>query len=440
MARKAGRRSHWLNNRWWRLAIGEWIAITLSFVAVVVLFCLFFIRRHTVEYHFQHGFAVADPEFVGSALALANPVLIGGNKIELLNNGDGYFPAMLEAIQSAHQTINFEGFIFYSDDTGRKFRDALSQRAKDGIEVRVLLDGIGSGWRLKNSDVKMMREAGCKFAYYHPTHSWRVDRTNRRSHRRVLVVDGRLGFTGGVGFADKWSGNAQDPKHWRDVHLRIEGPLVAELQAAFQEHWIKTFEEAITGAAQFPKLSEAGSLKAEVVTSRSFSMAPVPLVQAVSFTAATKTIWITNSYCTPTEDQVNQLTEAAKRGVDVRLLLPGPNNDQPLTKSAGRTAYGELLKGGVKIWEYQPTMIHEKCMVIDGLFSMLGSSNLDARSSEINEELDVVVYDPGFGKQMESMFQEDLGRAREYTLDEFKKRSLWERATEWMSVPFRSQL
>jgi len=440
MARKAGRRSHWLNNRWWRLAIGEWIAITLSFVAVVVLFCLFFIRRHTVEYHFQHGFAVADPEFVGSALALANPVLIGGNKIELLNNGDQYFPAMLEAIQSARQTINFEGFIFYSDDTGRKFRDALSQRAKDGIEVRVLLDGIGSGWRLKNSDVKMMREAGCKFTYYHPTHSWRVDRTNRRSHRRVLVVDGRLGFTGGVGFADKWSGNAQDPKHWRDVHLRIEGPLVAELQAAFQEHWIKTFEEAITGAGQFPQLKEAGNLKAQLVTSRSFSMAPVPLVQAVSFTAATKTIWITNSYCTPTEDQVNQLTGAARRGVDVRLLLTGPNNDQPLTKSAGRTAYGKLLKGGVKISEYQPTMIHEKCMVIDGLFSMLGSSNLDARSSEINEELDVVIYDAGFGKQMESMFQGDLKRAREYTLDDFNKRSMWERTTEWLSVPFRSQL
>jgi len=440
MPKKRYRRAHWLNNQLWRLAIGEWIALTLTFLTLVLLFCLFFIRRHTVEYHFEHRFSVADPEFVGSALALANPVLVGGNKIELLNNGDNYFPAMLEAMRAARKSINFEAYIFFSDETGRQFRDVLCQRASEGIEVRVLLDGIGSGWRLNNSDVKMMKKCGCKFAYYHPTHSWRVDRTNRRSHRRILVVDGKVGFTGGVGFADKWSGNAQDPKHWRDVQARIEGPLVAEMQASFQEHWVKTYEEALTGSAQFPTLTGAGDLKAQIVASRSFSMAAVPLAQAVAFTAAKSRIWITNSYCTPTPDQVEQLVKAVQRGVDVRMLLPGPNNDQPLTKSAGRTAYGKLLAGGVKMFEYQPTMIHIKSMVIDGLFSMFGSSNLDARSSAINEELDVVVYDSGFGQQMESMFEQDLKQAKEYTLEDFKKRSLWERVTEWLAVPFRSQL
>jgi len=169
-------------------------------------------------------------------------------------------------------------------------------------------------------------------------------------------------------------------------------------------------------------------------------MAEVPLIQAVSFTAATKRISITNSYCTPTDDQVEQLVGAVHRGVDVRLLLPGPNNDQPLTKSAGRTSYGKLLAGGVKIFEYQPTMIHEKCMVIDGLFSMIGSSNLDARSSAINEELDIVVYDAEFGRRMERMFQDDLKLSKEYTLEDFKRRSLWERITEWLAFPFRSQL
>ena len=440
MVRRKQPHRHWLNNRWWKLAVGEWIALTLTFLTLVLLFCLFFIRRHTLEYHLGHAFSVADPEFIGSALALADPTLVSGNKIELLSNGDQYFPAMLDAMRSARQTINFEAFILYSDDVGRQFRDTLCARAHDGIQVRVLLDGIGSGWRLNNSDVNMMKQAGCKFAYYHPVHSWRVDRTNRRSHRRILVVDGKIGFTGGVGFADKWSGNAQDPKHWRDVHLRIEGPLVANLQAAFQEHWVKTYAEPLGGAGQFPGLSPAGELKAQTVTSRSFSMAPVPLVQAVSFAAATKRIWITNSYCTPTTDQVQQLVNAAARGVDVELLLPGLNNDQPLTKSAGRTAYGELLSGGVKIFEYQPTMIHEKCMVVDGLFSMLGSSNLDGRSSEINEELDVVVYDEGFGRQMEGMFQNDLRRSREYTVEDFRKRSLSERLVEWLTIPFRSQL
>lgn len=436
---KRTRFSALLHDRVWRLMIKEWIALTLAFIGVVLIFCLFFIRRHTLPYHFEHTFAVSDPEFIGSALGMGDPVWVPGNKIDLLQNGDEYFPTMLKAIHAAKKTINFESYILYSDSVGTQFRDALSERARAGIEVRVLLDGIGSGWSLNNSDVKMMQKAGCKFSYYHPTHSLRIDRTNRRSHRRILVVDGKIGFTGAVGFAEKWSGHAQDAQHWRDMQAQIEGPLVAKLQSAFQEHWLKTFGEALSGAGQFPLQNSAGDLKAQIVTSRSFSMAPVPLIQAIAFTAATKRIWITNAYCTPTDDQVEQLVKAVERQVDVRLLLPGPNNDQPLTKSAGRSAYGKLLDGGVKIFEYQPTMIHEKSMVIDGLFSMFGSSNFDARSSEINEELDVVVYDQNFGREMESLFEKDLARAREYTLDDFRKRTLWERVSEWLMIPFRSQ-
>jgi cardiolipin synthase len=405
-----------------------------------VMFCLLFIRRHTLPYHLEHTFAVKDPEFIGSALALGDPVLVPGNKIDILNNGDEYFPAMLKAIAGARKTVNFEAFILYSDEVGTRFRDAFCERARAGVEVRVLVDNVGSGTGLKRADVRMMKNAGVKFAYYHPMASWRVDRSNRRSHRRILVVDGKLGFTGAAGFDKRWSGHAQDKEHWRDVQMRIEGPLVTSMQAAFQEHWIKSFGEALGGADQFPELPAAGNLKAQLVTSRSFSMAPVPLLEAVAFTAAEKRILITNAYCTPTRDQVEQLVKAAQRGVDVRLLLPGANNDQPLTKSAGRTAYGKLLEGGVKIFEYEPTMIHEKSMVIDGLFSMFGSSNLDARSSEINEELDVVVYDEGFARKMENIFEKDLAQSREYTLGEFKKRSVWERVTEWLAVPFRSQL
>ncbi len=440
MSKKRQRSSHWLKDPFWIFAVGEWIALTFTFLALVLFFCLFFIRRHTIDYRFEHTFNVHSPEFIGSALALSQPVLLGGNKIELLQNGDEYFAAMLQAIRSARKTINFEAFIFYSDPIGTQFRDSLCERARAGLEVRILLDGIGSGWKLNNSDVRQMKKAGCKFAYYHPTHSWRFDRTNRRSHRRILVIDGKLGFTGAVGFAKEWSGHAQDKDHWRDAQMHIEGPLVAQLQAAFQEHWVKTFGEALSGADQFPAIENAGPLKAQVVTSRSFSTAPVPLLEAVGFTAAERRIWVTNAYCTPTPDQVEQLVQAVQRGVDVRFLLPGPNNDQPMTKSAGRSAYGQMLEGGVKIFEYQPTMIHTKCMVIDGLFSMFGSSNLDARSSEINEELDVVVYDEGFGRQMETMFEKDLAQSREYTLEQFKNRPVWERTTEWLMLPFRSQL
>ena len=429
-----------LDQRYWKLNLGQWISLTLGFLAVVVVFCLFFIRRDTLEMRMEHSFAVRDPEFFSSALAMAHPVPILGNKIELLQNGDAFFPAMLEAIRGAKQTVNFQAYIFRSDGTGRQFRDALIERARAGVEVRVLLDGIGSGWSLDNSDVRMMTHAGCKFAYYHPTSSWRVDRTNRRSHRRVLVVDGKVAFTGGAAFADEWSGNAQDRDHWRETHLRLQGPIVAAMQAAFQGHWVKCYEEALTGAGHFPPLAPAGDLPAQVVTSESFSYAAIPLVQAVAFAAAERRIWITNPYCTPTEDQVDLLVKAVQRGVDVRLLLPGPHHDQPLTESAGRTAYGRLLEGGVKIFEYQPTMIHSKTMVVDGLFSMVGSSNLDARSSEINEEIDVVVYHEGFGRQMEAAFEADLQRAREYTSEDFKGRSLWDRVVETLALPFRSQL
>lgn len=440
MPRKNARRPHWLNDCWWKLAIGEWIALTLAFLGIVLVFCLFFIRRQSIPYRFEHSFNVSAPEFIGSALALAHPTLIAGNRIELLQNGDSYFPAMLEAIRGARQTINFEAYIFYSDAVGAQFRDALCERAHAGVEVRVLLDGIGSSTKLDNSYVRDLKNAGCKFTYYHPVRSWRVDRTNRRTHRRVLVVDGRLGFTGSVGFAEKWSGNAHDPQHWRDMQVRIEGPLVAELQAAFQQHWVKAGGEALSGAGQFPRLAPAGDLRAQIVTSQSFSIAPVPLVQATAFTAAEKRIWIVNAYVTPTNDQVQALVAAVRRGVDVKLLAPGAHDDQPLTKSAGRAAYGKLLEGGVKIYEYQPTMIHTKAMVVDGLFTFFGSSNLDARSSEINEELDLAVYDAGFAREVEQMFAEDLKHAQQYTVEQFHRRSVWERTTEWLMLPFRSQM
>jgi cardiolipin synthase A/B len=440
MPRKSSRVRAILSQRYWKLTLGEWISLTLAFLTIVVLFCLFFIRRQTVELNLEHTYTVRSPEFFSSALALANPVPIEGNKIELLQNGDAFFPPMLEAIRGAKQTINFGAYIFKSDATGRQFRDAFIEKAKGGVEVRVLLDGIGSGWSLDNSDVRMMTDAGVKFSYYHPLGSWRVDRTNRRSHRRVLVVDGKVAFTGGAAFADKWTGNAQDENHWRETHVRVEGPVVASLQAAFQSHWVKSYREALTGAGHFPPLERAGNLRAQVVASESFSVAAIPLVQAVSFAAAERRIWITNPYCTPTDDQVNLLMKAVERGVDVRLLLPGPHHDQPLTESAGRTAYGKLLESGVKIFEYQPTMIHAKAMVVDGIFTMIGSSNLDARSSEINEELDLVIHDEGFGRQMEEAFEADLKRSREYTLEEFKRRGIWERFTEWLTIPLRSQL
>ena len=208
MPRRPTRGRGRLNQRHGPLELGDWLGLVLGVIGVLLVFCLFFIRRQTLEYNLEHTFAISSPEFFQSALALTDPVPITGNKIELLQNGDEFFPAMLEAIRGAKKSINFQAYIFKSDTVGWQFRDALCEKARAGVEVRVLLDGVGSGWSLNNSDVRMMKEAGCKFAYYHPVASWRVDRTNRRSHRRVMVIDGKVGFTGGAAFSDKWSGHA----------------------------------------------------------------------------------------------------------------------------------------------------------------------------------------------------------------------------------------
>jgi len=435
--RRSPRRSE---KRWWHLPIAAWLTILAGLIVAVAIGCFLFIRRDVVPFRPVHTFAVSDPSFFGSAHALADPFPVAGNKIDLLHNGEQIFPAMLEAIGAAKKSINFEAFIFQSGRVGSRFRDAFCERARAGVRVRILLDGLGSGTRLDNDDVKTMEKAGCQVAYYHPTHSWRIDRTNRRTHRRILVIDGKLGFTGGVGFGDQWEGNADTKDHWREIHARIEGPLVAKLQGAFQQHWVRAAGEALFGPDEFPDLPAAGNLRAQMVASHSFSVAPLPLVQATAIAAAEKRIFVTNAYCTPSDDQVAVLVDAAKRGVDVRLLLPGKHNDQPATKAAGRSAYGKLLEGGVKIFEYEATMIHAKTMVVDGLFAMFGSSNFDARSSQINEELDITVYDAGFGREMEKVFETDLKQSRSYTLEDFKKRSWWERTSEWLMAPFRSQL
>ncbi len=412
-------------------------AIMLGAFAII---SILFVRRQLIEYRPAHTFSVSSPEFFGSAHALGDPLPLEGNKIQLLHNGDQIFPALLDAIKSAKHSVNFEAFLFNSGVVGSRFRDALCERAQAGVKVRVLLDGLGSSTKLKNEDVELMKQKGCEFAYFHPTRSLRVDRSNRRTHRRVLVIDGQVGFTGGVGFADEWQGNADAPDHWREVHAKLEGPIVAKLQGAFQQHWIRTTKQALSGAGEFPALPAIGKLRAQMTASHSFSVAPVALIQAVAIAAAEKRIWITNPYCTPTRDQVDLLVDAVKRGVDVRLLLPGKHNDQPATKAAGRTAYGDLLRGGVKIYEYEPTMIHAKTMVVDSLFAMFGSSNLDARSSTINEELDISVYDEGFGREMDAVFEKDLKQSRAYSLEEYNRRSLWERFTEWLMMPFHSQL
>ena len=392
-------------------------------------------------YALPHDFRVTDPTFLPSALP--GPPLTAGNKVDILENGVGIFPAMLESIAAAKKTVNFEAYIFWSGEVGSRFRDALAERASKGVEVRVLLDAVGSSdLKLKPGDVDLMRRAGCHVEFFHPTKPWTIWTFNHRNHRRVLVVDGRVGFTGGVGFADEWAGNADSPEHWRETAVRVEGPAVRGLQRAFQENWSEETGEPLVGDAFFPELEPAGSSSAAVVPSSPLAaMSGARRVYAISLAAATKEIWIANSYFLPDHEIADLLVAAVKRGVDVRIIVPSDeHNDVPATKAAGRADFGPLLRGGVKIFEYEPTMFHLKTMVVDGIFSTVGSANFDERSFNLNEEINLFVYDADFGGLMRERYERDLTKSRPYTLAMWNHRPWKKRFTEWLARPVRSEL
>jgi len=413
------------------LAVGYALAITVAKASA---------PKRTV-YELPHDFTLSEATFLPSALPGA--ALTSGNRLELLENGDAIFPAMLAAISSARKTVNFEAYIFWSDETGRRFRDALAERAAHGVAVRVLLDAVGSpGRRMKAEDADVMRKAGCQVEFFHSTKPWMLWVFNHRTHRRILVVDGALGFTGGVGFADQWKGSADSQEHWRDTQVRVEGPAVRGLQRAFQENWSEVTGEALVGEDFFPALPQPGTSAVAVVPSSPLAaMSGAGRVYAIAIASAAREIWIANSYFVPDEAASALLVAAVKRGVDVRVIVPSDeHNDVPATKAAGRASFGPLLEGGVKIFEYEPTMFHLKTMAVDGVFSTVGSANFDERSFHLNEEVNLFVYDGAFAGQMKESYRRDLSHCRPYTLEMWRARSLKKRVGEWLTAPIRSEL
>ncbi|MEO8348149.1 MAG: phospholipase D-like domain-containing protein, partial [Acidobacteriota bacterium] len=388
-----------------------------------------------------HAFGARDATFLPSVHAIGGPTMVGGNSVSILENGVQILPAMLASIRAAERSVHMEAYIFWSDSVGRQFRDALAETARRGVEVRILLDGVGSPKHLEKSDAQFMRDAGCRVELFRPVRPWMLDVINRRSHRRILVVDGKVGFTGGVGFADMWAGDADSPEHWRDTQVEVGGPVVAQMQAAFQDNWSEVTGELLVGDRYFPALHPRGSVVAAVVASSPVpSSSAVQVLYSVAISAAERTISIANSYFVPNDASVALLTEAAERGVNVRILVPGEINDVPMTKAGGRSKYGELLRAGAKVYEYVPTMMHAKTMVVDGLFATVGSTNFDNRSFRYNDELDLAVYDQGVAGRLEEMFEKDVGKSRPYTYEQWTHRSVVKRLIEWALVPIRSQL
>ncbi len=415
------------------------IALAIAFALSVAL--SFLSKPKEIRYRLPHVFSVDDPTFLPSAHALMSASTIPGNRVQVLVNGDEIFPAMLSAIRGAQRTINLECYIFWSGKIGSAFRDALVERARHGVAVRLLVDAVGSKSHLLDSDIDVMRRGGVTVDLFHPLRPWMLDSINNRTHRRILVVDGRIGLTGGVGIADSWLGNAQSQANWRETCVQVEGPVVAQLQSAFLDNWAEVRGEALLGDAFYPKLEMAGSVRCQVIdsTARAPSSA-TKLLYAVSIASARSRILLSNSYFLPDAETSAALVDAAQRGVNVEVIVPGKVNDVPATKAGGRSSFGALLRGGVKIFEFQPTMFHPKTMVVDGIFSTVGSTNFDNRSFRLNDEINLTMADPAIGHRMEELFRLDVARSRPYTYQDYRRRSLKDRVFEWAVMPIRSEL
>jgi cardiolipin synthase len=406
----------------------------------LLLLNLFSTGEKKLEHLPEHLYAAGDPQFLRAMGSLLGPSVLDGNQVNPLYNGDQIFPAMLAAIRSAQRSITFETYIYWSGDVGREFADALAERARAGVRVHVLLDWLGSG-RMDAQLLQGMEEAGVEVRRYHPLHWYTMARINNRTHRKLLIVDGRIGFTGGVGIADKWLGNAQGPEHWRDSHFRVEGPAVAQLQAAFMDNWLKTEERVLHGAEYFPELKSAGSQLAQVfLSSPREGSESVRLMYLLSIAAAAKSIRLANSYFVPDDLAIRAFCEARGRGVAVQVIVPGPHIDAAVVRRASRSRWGPLLDAGVEIFEYQPTMYHCKVMVVDEVWVSVGSTNFDNRSFRLNDEANLNVLDAEFAAEQVRAFEDDLRHARRVSLEQWKNRPLSEKATELAAGLLRGQL
>ncbi|HEX5575760.1 MAG TPA: phospholipase D-like domain-containing protein, partial [Gemmatimonadales bacterium] len=343
----------------------------LATVALVMTFVAFLFYANLtggderIEHAIPHRYSACDPQFRRTLSNLLGAPAVTGNRVTTLLNGDQAFPVMLTAIRSAKRSVNFEGYIFWSGKVGQTFADAFSERARAGVPTHVVLDWLGSE-RRGHPLFDQMRQAGVQVVKYHPLRWYDLDRLNKRTHRKILVVDGKVGFVGGMGIADLYAGQAQDKDHWRDSQFRAEGPVVAEMQSDFLDNWMKTGGALLDGPDYFPALDSMGSQVAQAMrSSPGEGFESLRLMYLLAIASATRSILIANSYFVPNSLAVSMLVDARRRGVDVQIIVPGPILDAQIVRRASRAKWGPLLEAGVKIYEYQPTMYHTKVMVVD---------------------------------------------------------------------------
>jgi len=425
---------------WPRKRIYWVVGSILATIVVTLVVTNLIPAQKRIEHRVERLYDTGSPDYYRALGVLLGPPVVGGNRVEALQNGDEIFPSMLAAIRGARHTINFESYIYWSGDIGRSFADALAERAKAGVQVRVLLDWLGSQ-KIDDKLLREMRDAGVEIFLFHPLAWYDLARVNNRTHRKLLIVDGRIGFTGGVGVADKWQGHGQDADHWRDSHYRAEGPVVAQMQATFIDNWTKVSGKVMHGPDYLPDVAPLADTRAQMFSSSPDGGAEsMQLMYLLVIAAATRSIDLASAYFVPDDLTSDALVAAMKRGVRLRVVLPGPIIDTDLVRRASRSTWGPLLEAGAEIYEYQPTMYHCKVMIVDGLLVSVGSTNFDPRSFRLNDEANLNVYDRAFAARQESVFEQDIARSRRVTLAEWQNRPWHEKLMERAAGLLHTQL
>lgn len=393
-----------------------------------------------IERRVERLYPLDDPRFMQELGVLLGPPFLPGAKVRALLNGDEIFLPMLAAIRGAQVSITFETYIYWAGDIGREFAQALAERARQGVKVHVLLDWVGSA-KMDDSLVATLTQAGVKVQRFHPPHWSHLGRLNNRTHRKLLVIDGRTGFTGGVGIAPQWTGRAQDPAHWRDTHFQVEGPVVAQMQSVFIDNWIKVTGHVLHGPDYFPVLENVGQEAAQMFSSSpSGGSESMQLMYLLAITAATRSIDLSAAYFVPDDLTMRALIEALRRGVKLRIVVPGEHIDSDAVRGASRAEWGPLLGAGAIIAEYGPTMYHAKVMIIDGLLTSVGSTNFDNRSFRLNDEATLNIVDKDFASRQTASFEADLALSHQVSLAAWQDRPLRERLGDAIASIIGTQL
>ena len=391
--------------------------------------------RHRREsghgYDLRGTLDVRSEEFLRAAEALTGAPISWGDDVELLINGDQIFPRYLEAIRSAEATVCLTTYVYWRGDIAHEVADALCERARAGVDCNVIIDALG-GVKLERGLIDQMAEAGVRLTKFRPVKAYAVRRIANRTHRKLLIVDGRVGFTGGVGIAEEWTGDAQDPDHWRDTHVRVQGPVVRGLFGAFAENWLEATGEVLVGDAYLPDLpqGEDGGPMMVVRSSAGVGDTNTEALFYLAIAAARESIDLTAAYFVPRPAFTEALQDASERGVRVRILVPGANIDKPPVWIAGRAAYDDLLAAGVELYEYQPTMLHAKTMTVDGGWSSVGSVNFDNRSFQLHDEATLCVSSDRFAGLLTDQFERDLAVSERMEPERWSARGRRQRVQE----------